>query len=110
MITEISKLPLWSLILLSGLFLIIGDYFAKFWSQDQKGILFFLAIVSYILYGVFFIPSLLKDGLVVTALSVILINILGFLIIGLWIFHETLTYLQVVGLIFGIISIVLLEF
>lgn len=108
-IQEISRLPLWSLILLSGIWLVVGDLFAKQWSEDQKISLFILAILSYVLYGIFFIPSLLKDGLIVTALSVILINILGFLFIGLVIFKETLSPVQIVGLILGIISVILLE-
>lgn len=67
------------------------------------------AIVAYVFYGLFFIPTLTKEGLIVSALSVILINIIGFVLIGLIIFKETLSSYQIVGLLLGTVAILLLE-
>lgn len=105
----ILKLPLLVLIILSGLSLVIGDLFAKYWSIDKHNYQFIAAIICYILYGIFFLPTLLKEDLVVSALAVILVNIIGFIFIGLAIFQESLTPVQIIGLILGIISIILLE-
>lgn len=109
LITFLESIPLLALILLSGVSLVAGDLAAKYWSENHKTIYFLLALASYILYGLFFIPSLTKEKLVIAALAVIIVNIIGFVFIGLVIFHEKLTTLQIAGLIFGLISIILLE-
>lgn len=109
MIFWLQSLPLFLLIFLSGLSLVVGDLLAKFWSENRQMTYFVGAIVAYVFYGLFFIPTLTKEGLIVSALAVILINIIGFVLIGLIIFKETLSIYQTAGLVLGTVAIFLLE-
>ncbi len=109
MIDFLSKLPIWLLLSLSATAVITGDYLAKYWSVNQHWYYFVLAIFGYILTGIFFIPTLLKEGLVVSALIWVLLDTIGFTLIGLLIFKEILSGVQVAGLIFGLLSLTLLN-
>lgn len=96
------------LLLLSGAFVIMGDFFAKLWSVERGSWLFVLSMVGYTLSSLLYIPVLLKGDLVITALIWSLLNIVGFSIIGLYIFKERLDPLQWIGVILGMVAMVLL--
>jgi multidrug transporter EmrE-like cation transporter len=96
------------LLLLSGAFVIMGDFFAKLWSVERGSWLFILSMVGYTLSSLLYIPVLLKGDLVITALIWSLLNIVGFSIIGLYVFKERLDTLQWIGVILGMVAMVLL--
>ena len=104
-----SKVPVTVLLLISALFVIAGDFFAKYWSVHRGWLLFVIAFITYSLSGFFYIPTLLREGLVVTALMWTLLATIGFVLIGLLIFKESLTPLQIIGVITGIISLMILN-
>ena len=106
----LSKLPVFALILLASASVIAGDYFAKTWSVDQKPLWGILALLGYFGSGFFYLPTLLREGLVVTSVLWSLVSIIGFLIIGLVIFKESLDAVQTVGVAFGIVALVILAF
>lgn len=105
----LSRFPVWVLLMLSAAAVITGDYFAKYWSLHQKTVFFAIALVGYLLSGMFYIPVLRKEGLVISALIWILLNTIGFVTIGVVIFKESLTPLQTLGVITGTISLILLS-
>ena len=105
-----QKIPVIVLLLISATGVILGDFFAKYWSLHQRTIFYVIAIVGYLCSSVFYIPTLLRQGLVVTSIIWSLISIIGFLFVGLVIFKETLTTLQMVGVGFGVVSLVILAF
>ena len=105
----LGKLPIWLLLSVSALGIITGDYFAKFWSINQRTIFVVLAICGYAVSSFFYIPTLLKQGLVITSLIWSLLAIIGFMFVGLYLFHETLTPMQWVGVGVGIISLIILS-
>lgn len=104
-----QKIPVFILLLLSGLSVVTGDYFAKYWSINQKTIFYILAILGYLGSSIFYIPTLLREGLVVTSVIWSLISIIGFLFVGLVIFKEVLTIWQIIGVSVGIIALVILS-
>ena len=104
----LAKLPVIVLLLLSATSVVVGDYFAKSWSTNQKGIFLVIALTGYFFSGIFYIPSLLKQGLVITSIIWSLLSILGFLFIGLVLFQETLSATQMVGVGFGVVALILL--
>jgi multidrug transporter EmrE-like cation transporter len=104
-----SKIPVVVLLLLSASSVILGDLFGKYWSTNSKTAFFVLALIAYFLSGVFYIPTLLRQGLVISSLVWSILSIVGFLFIGFVIFHETVTTIQLVGIILGIISLVLVS-
>ncbi len=107
--TEIlPQLPVWLLVTLSACGVVFGDYSAKTWSTNPNPLWLVLAFAGYLMSSFFYIPSLLKEGLVVTSILWDLLSLVGFLVIGLIIFKETLTPWQTVGGIFGVIALVIL--
>jgi len=96
------------LLLLSGAFVIMGDFFAKLWSIERGSWLFILSMIGYTISSLLYIPVLLKGDLIITALIWSLINIIGFSIIGLYVFKESLNALQLIGVILGVIAMVLM--
>ncbi len=109
-IAVFEKIPLPALIVLSATSVILGDLFAKSWSVNHRTAFLAGAIVCYLLSGVFYVPTLLKEGLVVTSLAWSVLSIVGFLFIGLVLFKETLSAVQIAGVLFGITALVLLSF
>lgn len=104
-----TKLPVWLLLFLSASSVVTGDFFAKYWSQNQRGWALALAFIGYFGSGFFYIPTLLREGLVVTSLVWDLLGLLGFLVIGLLVFREHLTSLQIVAAALGVVALILLN-
>ncbi len=102
--------PVILLLILSAISVTAGDFFAKYWSTNQKTIFYILAILGYAGSSIFYIPTLLKEGLVVTSVIWSILSIIGFLIIGLVIFKETLSMVQIIGVTLGVASLILLSF
>ena len=107
--TLLGSIPVIGLILLASLSVVMGDYAAKAWSVSQKPSLLFLAFLGYFLSGFFYIPTLLREGLIVTSVIWAIISTVGFLLIGFVIFKEQLSFLQIIAVIIGIISIIMLS-
>lgn len=105
-----SKLPVYVLIMISATGVIVGDYFAKKWSIDQKTVYFVVTLITYWSGTFFFMPTLLREGLVITSVLWVLFTMIGTLFIGLIIFKETLVPLQIAGVVLGVIAILLLAF
>ncbi|HVN26518.1 MAG TPA: hypothetical protein VMT99_02590 [Candidatus Paceibacterota bacterium] len=105
----LPALPMWALIALSACGVILGDYSAKTWSVGREPLWLILAFAGYVASAFFYIPSLLKNGLVVTSLLWDLLSIAGFLFIGLIIFKESLSVTQTVGVVLGVIALVILS-
>ena len=110
LVTALQKLPVVVLLVLSALSVTTGDFFAKYWSLHTKNVFYVFAIAGYIGSAIFYIPSLLKKGLVVTSILWSVLSIIGFLAVGLLIFKETLSLRETMGVIFGIISLIILSF
>lgn len=104
----LPRLPVYFLLVISAAAVTIGDYFAKKWSLDQKNIFIALAIFNYFLASCFYIPTLLKEGLVVTTVIWILLSTIGFLFVGVIIFKEPLSITHYIGVAIGIIAIFIL--
>ena len=109
--TEIlTKLPVVLLLIISACGVTVGDYFAKTWSINQKTVFLLIAFVGYFSATFFYIPTLLKEGLVVTSVIWSLFASIAFLAIGLIIFKETLTPMQLVGVALGVVALIILAF
>jgi len=107
-ISVLSKVPVMVLILLASISVIIGDYSAKTWSLNHKGIFLLLAFAGYFFSGFFYIPTLLREGLIVTSVIWGLLSTIGFITIGLVVFKEVLSVTQIVAVVLGISSILIL--
>lgn len=110
MIPLFLKIPALVLLVLSALSVTTGDFFAKYWSTNTRGLFYFLALLGYIGSGVFYIPTLLKEGLIITSVIWSVLSTVGFLLVGLVIFKESLTAMETLGTILGVASLVVLSF
>lgn len=108
-VTTLQKLPLLLLLVLSAASVVTGDYFAKYWSIHTRNIFFVLALICYIGSSVFYIPTLLKEGLIVTSLIWSVLSIIGFLAVGFFVFKETLSTRETIGVILGVASLLILN-
>ncbi|OGZ71313.1 MAG: hypothetical protein A2904_00920 [Candidatus Staskawiczbacteria bacterium RIFCSPLOWO2_01_FULL_33_9] len=109
LVNFLQKFPPLLLVVLAAFSVIVGDIFAKYWSQNPKNPFYIIAVVFYIGSAIFYIPSLLSKGLVITSILWTLISTIGLILVGVVMFKETLSFIQVVGLIFGIISLIILS-
>ena len=63
----LGRVPVVGLLLAASISVIVGDYAAKAWSQSHREWYLFLAFAGYFFSGFFYIPTLLRDGLIVTS-------------------------------------------
>lgn len=105
----LSKLPVSALLGLSAVGVIFGDYFAKYWSQHPRPFWLVLTFIAYFLSPFFYVPTLLREGLVVTSVVWSILSIIGYLFVGLVIFRETLSGTQTVGVVLGVVALVILS-
>ncbi len=103
-----SKIPVWVLLCLAAISVVTGDVLAKYWSTNVKSVFYFAALVAYAFSGFFYIPTLLREGLVVTSVVWSILSIIGFLAVGIILFKETLTPLQIAGVVLGILALIIL--
>lgn len=89
--------------------MITGDYFAKYWSINQKTIFFIISFSVYAIAGIFYIPTLLREGLVITSIIWSVLCAAGFIVVGLLIFKESLSVFQTIGIVLGVLSIIILS-
>lgn len=105
---NIQQIPvLWFLIAAAGAE-ILSDIIAKYWAAAPSKLLFAAAVGMYAIGAALYIPSLLKEGLIVTSLIWSLISVIGYLVVGYFLFHESLSLQQIAGIVFAIIAIILL--
>ncbi len=103
------KIPLFLLFAVSALFVGIGDYLAKKWSIDHGWGSSAGSLVCYFSSSFFYLLTLTRKGLVVSCVIWSIASIIAFLFVGLVIYNETLSPLQTVGVVLGIVSLLLLN-
>ena len=104
-----QKIPLLLLFTVSALSVGIGDYLAKKWSLVPGWGSFVSALVFYFISSFFYLQTVARKGLVVSCVIWSIASIFAFLFVGLVLFHETLSGIQLIGVILGIISLLILS-
>lgn len=108
MIDLFNKVPVLLLLIGAAVIEIASDIIAKYWAAAPSRLLFCIAVGTYALGAVIYIPTLLREGLIVTSLVWSLLSVLGYLAVGFFLFHETLSLQQITGVALAIIAIFLL--
>ncbi len=107
--STLSKIPVGGLLVLAATSVIFGDFSAKNWSSGAGDIWYVFAFIGYFGSAFFFIPTLLRESLVMTSVIWVVISSIGFLFIGIVLFHESLTLVQFIGVFLGIAGVLLLS-
>lgn len=109
LIAFLTKFPPIILILLAASSTIMGDFFGKYWSlHPGRQIFFILALLGYLGSGLLYTPVLLKQGLVISSILWSVLTTVGFITIGVIVFHESLNLWQTIGVTLGIVSLLIL--
>ena len=104
-----QKMPLILLFAVSAILVGAGDYLAKKWSLEPGWGLFSGSLGCYLVSAGFYMLTLTRKGLVVSCIIWSIASIVAFLFVGLVVFHETLSGLQLIGVILGTISLLMLS-
>ncbi|NVN91961.1 MAG: hypothetical protein HXX11_15355 [Desulfuromonadales bacterium] len=104
-----QKVPLTLLFAISALSVGAGDYLAKRWSLEPEWGTFAGALACYLTSSFFYLQTLTRKGLVVSCIIWSITSIIAFLFVGLVVFNETLSGIQLIGVILGTISLLLLS-
>lgn len=108
-IALLSKFPIIILITLAALTTVAGDYFGKLRSVNLSPWAFWAGFILYAVTAFFYFPTLLREGLIVTAILWTVLSTVGFFLVGYYIFGEELSTLQWLGVGFGVVAIFLLN-
>jgi multidrug transporter EmrE-like cation transporter len=104
-----QKIPLIMLFAVSAVSVGAGDYLAKKWSLEPGWSSFTGALICYLSSSFFYLQTLTRKGLVVSSVIWSIASIIAFLFVGLWVFHEKLSDVQLIGVSLGIISLLILS-
>jgi drug/metabolite transporter (DMT)-like permease len=88
---------------------VLGDYFIKRWAVEDQSLFAILGLVIYFIGSLGWMLSLKYESLSKAATIFMILNLLAIVFIGVVFFKEHLTWLQRIGIAFGIMSIALIE-
>ncbi|MFH0739810.1 MAG: hypothetical protein V1819_01555 [bacterium] len=97
------------LLLIGGLILTIGDILMKKWVSTNGYLFYFIGLATYLVGLTFLAQSFKFKNIVVASVIIVIFNVI-FLSFASWLyFKETLSPMQIAGIVVGIISVVILE-
>lgn len=97
------------ILFLGGLVLTAGDLVMKSWVGNGRVALFLIGLVIYMVGLIFLSQSFRYQHIAVASLVLVVFNVITLVIISYLFFKETLSILQIIGLILGLIAVGLLE-
>ena len=97
------------LIFSGGMVLTVADLVMKKWVGNSSPFLYGLGLIIYLIGMVFLSQSFKFKNIAVASLILVLFNIITLLIASWFLYQEKLSLIQMVGIIFGLISVVILE-
>jgi multidrug transporter EmrE-like cation transporter len=97
------------LLLVGGLILTIGDIFMKKWVVSNNAYIYLTGMAVYLIGLNFLAQSFRFKNIAVASVIFVIFNVVTLSIVSWFYFKETLSPLQIIGMVIGIISIVVLE-
>lgn len=102
-------IPAVAWLIISALFNASGDYFSKFWANKPSVVLIIAVMLSYVLSSITWLPALLHKNHISTMGTLwFLFATVAVVIIGIFVFKETLTINHWIGLMFALAAFVFL--
>lgn len=97
-------------LLLSVAFFSVGEYYSKTWALNPSWNRAIILVMMYVFGTVAWLPAIYK-GQTISIVGTIwgVMSLLTTLFVGVVLFHEALTPIQVVGIGFAIIAIILMS-
>lgn len=86
-----------------------ADFFAKKWSDSEKGWFYFAAFAFYFAGLNLFLFSLKSKNVAVATAILVTFNTVSLVLLSQYYFHEKISPVQMVGLALSVVAVVLLE-
>lgn len=110
MTTILILVPAIVWLLISAIFFACGEYLSKTWAANPSPFLIILIIIANILSALFWLPALLhKNQLAIMGTAWLLFAIIATIALGIFVFHEKINIIQVVGIFLALLAMVLLS-
>jgi drug/metabolite transporter (DMT)-like permease len=104
------KIPAAGWLFLSALFFALGEYLSKLWGENPSLRLTAMVVGVYALGTLSWLPALLhRNELAIMGTAWLLLATVATVVIGFFVFGETLTILQWLGIGLALIALVLLS-
>lgn len=104
-----ETIPTWALLVLVAGCIVIGDTIIKYWTGNQKDWMVVVVLVFYTISGLLYFPTLLNENLTTATVIWSVLSLIGSVLVGLLIFRETVSLVQGVGIMLGILSVILIK-
>lgn len=98
------------ILLLGGILLTVGDILMKNWTNSSKIWFYVIGMIFWILGLVFLAMSFKYKNIAVASIIFVLFNIITLALFSWLYFNEKLTALQMIGILLGLASVIILEF
>jgi len=96
------------LVSISGLLFTAGDIFLKYWAGKSSPLYMAIAIVFYVIAGLFLAYSFKRRELAVAIAVLTCVNLLAIALVGFTLFKEVLGLKEIIGISFAFLAVILL--
>ena len=94
---------------IGGISLTVGDIIFKFWIENHGFVLYISGLGIYLIGLIFLVQSYRSENIAIASAIFVIFNILTLLLFSWLYFDQKLTSLQIIGIGFAILSILILE-
>jgi multidrug transporter EmrE-like cation transporter len=98
-----------TLLIVGGLAMTIGDVIMKKWIQNQSISDFWIGFLAYMAGMICLAHSFKYKNIAVASMLLVIFNVIALVIISHVVFQEKLSVQQMVGIIVGLVSVIILE-
>ncbi len=97
-------------LLFSAIFFGLGEYLSKEWSLHPSWPLLIFVLLAYIVSVLAWLPVLLHNSSLTTMGSTwLLLGVVFTVMIGVFVYHESMNYYQMTGIAFAVVALLLLN-
>ncbi len=97
------------LLLLGGIIVTVGDIFMKKWVSTDSHIFYIIGIIIYLIGVNFLAFSFKTKNIAVASVIFVIFNVSIISVVSWLYFKEALSLMQVLGILLGLVSIIVLE-
>lgn len=97
------------LLAIGGIILTLGDIFMKKWVSTKSYVFYFIGLAIYLVGLNFLAQSFKFKNIAVASVIFVIFNVVTLSIVSWFYFKETLSTMQIIGIILGITAIIFLE-
>ena len=108
--TIFTIVPFWVWIVVSAIFFAFGEFLSKKFALNPGWMLFLAFLVVDLISASAWLPAIFeRNQLSVTGVIWSIVSLIATVLIGVLAFNEKLTFVQTVGLMTGLVSVILLS-